>query len=315
MIETGSTEVRAGLVIRYQLAGSETGEVNGWGMAAMPHPSSALRPCSSKAGWSGLNCSGFRLRFEAGAEKIDVQFMETTQDAPAEMLIKLWPWLEANRNKLIMAAVAIILVVGVYNFISSQQAAKEQSAGAALTELLMTPPAGTDPVVALNNLAVQYAGTAAAQRAQLQAGASLFTEGKYTEAEALFQKFLDTNPGSVLAATAQLGLGASLEAEGKLDPASTSYEKVASTFSGSPSALPALCGLGRIAEAQGRLKEALDRYESAARFGNTGGSMAQEASIRAAELRPKVAAMTPAPAASAVVPVFTPPATAVPATK
>jgi hypothetical protein len=93
---------------------------------------------------------------------------------------------------------------------------------------------------------------------------------------------------------------------------------VASNFTGSPSALSALCGLGRIAEAQGRLKEAMDRYESAARYGNVGGSMAQEASIRAAELKPKVAAMTssPVPAMSAVTtPAFTPPATTAPSAK
>jgi predicted negative regulator of RcsB-dependent stress response len=242
--------------------------------------------------------------------------METTQDAPAEILFKLWPWLEANRNKLIVAVVAIILAVGIYNFTVSQREANERAAGAALTELMMTPPAGTDPAVALNNLAAQYPGTAAAQRAQLQAAASLFTEAKYTDAEALFQKFADANSGNPLVATAELGLGASLEAEGKLDAAATAYEKVATTFSTSPSALPALCGLGRIAEAQGRYKEAVDRYESVARFGSAGGTMVQEAAMRAAELRPKLAAMTPAPApaASTGMPAFTPAPAAAPAT-
>jgi predicted negative regulator of RcsB-dependent stress response len=245
--------------------------------------------------------------------------METTQDAPAEILFKLWPWLEANRNKLIIGVVAIILVVGIYNFVLSQEEANEQAAGAALTELMMTPPAGTDPAAALNALADKYAGTAAAQRARLQAAATLYGTGKYADAEAWFQKFLDANAGSPLAATAELGLGASQEAQNKLDLAEGAYEKVASTYSGSPNALPALCGLARISEIQGKYKEAVDRYQTAARAaGGMGGSMAQEAAIRAAELESRVAAMTPAPApaTSTAMPSFTPPATtATPAAK
>ena len=31
-----------------------------------------------------------------------------TQDAPAEIIFKLWPWLEANQKRLIAVAVAIV---------------------------------------------------------------------------------------------------------------------------------------------------------------------------------------------------------------
>jgi len=72
-----------------------------------------------------------------------------------------------------------------------------------------------------------------------------------------------------------------------------------------------LCGLGRVAEAQGKLKEAVDRYEAAARAGGAGGSMAQEANIRAAELRPN--SRPPASNCSAVKPATTVP-TVAPAT-
>ncbi len=231
----------------------------------------------------------------------------TSQDAPAEIIFKLWPWLEANKTRLIGATVAIVIGVGIYNFIASQREQNEIAAGQALTQLLMTPPAGVSPADALTQLATKYAGTAAAQRAQLQAAASQFGNARYADAQAAFEKFLAGTAAGPLATTAQLGLAASLEAQGKLDLASASYQKVASTAAGNPSALPALCGLGRIAEAQGKLAEAANNYEAAARAGQLGGSLAQEAGIHAAELKAKIAA-----APKAVAPA-TPVATAAPA--
>lgn len=248
--------------------------------------------------------SGFRLRFGRGAEKMTVQFMpiettQTTQDTPAEMLIKLWPWLEANRNRLIAGAAAIFVVICIYYYMGSQREENERAAGVALTQLMMSPPAGVNPADALAKLATKYAGTVAAQRAQLQAAATHFAAGQYPDAQAMFEKFVTENGSSALVPTAQLGIGASLEAQGKLDQAASLYQKVASTYGSTPSALPALCGLGRIAEAQGKLKEAVERYDAAARMGNMGGTLSQEASMRVAELRPKLAAMTPATAPAA----------------
>lgn len=237
--------------------------------------------------------------------------MQTTQDAPAEILFKLWPWLEANKTKIIAVTGVIVVAVGIYYFVASQREENEIAAGSALTQLLMTPPSpNVSPADALAKLAERYPGTAAAQRAQLASAASLFGAAKYPEAAAAFQKFADANSGSQLVATALLGLGASQEAQNKLDLAAPAYQRVASTYSSTPSALPALCGLGRIAEAQGKLKEALDRYESAARAGQAGGSMAQEAAIRASELRVKVAAMTPKATAPAAAPMTAVPTTA-----
>jgi predicted negative regulator of RcsB-dependent stress response len=256
------------------------------------------------------------LRFEASAEKMSVQIMpiETTQDAPAEMLFKLWPWLEANRNRLIGVAVAIFVAISVYYFLASQRAENERVAGAALTQLMMTPPAGVNPADALTQLAAKYPGTQAAQRAQLQAAATDFSTGKYTDAQAMFEKFLNENGSSTLASTAQLGIGASLEAQGKPDLAGTAYQKVVSLYSTSPGYLPALCGLGRIAEAQGKYKEAMDRYETAYRASGGNGTLGQEAMVRLAELQPKLAAMTPKPVNSTATPPGMPAVTPAPTT-
>ena len=215
--------------------------------------------------------------------------MQPTQDAPAEIIFKLWPWLEANKVRLIGAAVAIVVIIGIYSFITTQKAEREVDAGRALTQLLMTPPAGVNPSDALGQLATKYAGTQAAQRAQLQAAATLFSIGHYPEAQAQFQKFLENSPGGALAATAQLGVAASLEAQGKNDLATAAYQKTASTYSSTPSALPALCALGRINEQAGKLNEALSSYDAAAHAGQAGGTLAQEAAMHVAEIKAKLA--------------------------
>ena len=229
-----------------------------------------------------------------------------TQDAPAEIIFKLWPWLEANKNRLIGAGVGVLVLWGVYYFVTSQQAQKEVDAGQALTALLVSPKGGATGQTAddFTKLAAQYPGTAAGQRALLQGAAALFGAGRYADAQAQFQKYLDTSATGPLAATAALGVAASLEAQNKLDAAVAAYQRVASGFASSSSAQPAEFALGRIAEQQNKLTEAVSHYEKIARAGS-GGSLAQEAGQRAFELKAKTApaaapkaTVTPSPTAA-----------------
>jgi predicted negative regulator of RcsB-dependent stress response len=222
-----------------------------------------------------------------------------TQDAPAEFIVKLWPWLEANKNRLIMIGLAIVAGWGVFSFISWQHEQKEISAGQALTHLLLTPPVGDDAkaiAAAYTQVADQYPGTVAGKRAQLQAAAALFDAGRYADAQALFEKSLAADATGPLAATAQLGVAASLEAQDKLDTAAEVYQRVASVFRNSPAALTAKLSLGRIAEQQGKLSDALSEYEDVARS-VAGGPLASEAAMHAIAVKTRLAAM-PKPAAS-----------------
>jgi predicted negative regulator of RcsB-dependent stress response len=159
-----------------------------------------------------------------------------TQDAPAEILFKFWPWLEANKNRLIAGVVAILAAWAIYAFVSWRHEQKEVAAGQALSQLLVTASPGAagvgQMVDAFARLAAQYPGTAAGERAQLQAAAALFNAGRYADAQAQFQKFLAGNSTSPLASTAQLGVATSLEAQGKPEAVSE-YQKVVSRYSGS----------------------------------------------------------------------------------
>jgi predicted negative regulator of RcsB-dependent stress response len=223
-----------------------------------------------------------------------------TQDAPAEFLFKLWPWLEANKNRLIGVGVALIVFAGILYFISSQKQQKEIDAGQALTSLLMNPAAAnnlTQMSGELEELAGKYPGTAAGQRARLQAAGALFEAGNYSDAQTQFGNYLNASSTGPLAAIAELGLGASLEAQNKLDDAAAAYQRVVSVFPDSSCVSSAEFALGRIAEQQNKLTEAMNHYEDAA-HSPLGGTVAQEAMMREADLKTKLAAAPQKPAAT-----------------
>jgi predicted negative regulator of RcsB-dependent stress response len=239
--------------------------------------------------------------------------MQTT-DAPAEFLFKLWPWLEANKTRLIGGLVAVLVIAGILYFVSAQKAQTEVDAGQAMTAIMVSPMADentSQTAAQFEQLADKYPGTSAARRAQLQAAGALFEAGNYADAETQFEKYLAGNSAGVLAATAQLGIAASLEAQNKLDQAAAAYQRVVSAFPDSPRVATADLALGRIAEQQNKLTEALNHYEDAARS-PMGPSIANDAMIRAAALKAKIPATAPKAAGA---PAFKPMSTPQPTTK
>lgn len=225
-----------------------------------------------------------------------------TQDAPAEILFKLWPWLEQNAKTLIVIVVAAVVVVGGYFFVQAQHEQNEVNAGEALTTLMANPPAGGPQAsaAALTALASKYSGTPAAVRAQLQGAAMFYSLGNYSNAQTEFEKSLGANSGGQEAAIAQLGLAASLEAQGKQDAAITAYQRVVTGYPSSPCSIPANYSLGRIFESQGKLSEALSYYGALSQWGQEAGSYGQLASQAANQIRAKLATQKPAAPAMTV---------------
>ena len=64
-------------------------------------------------------------------------------------------------------------------------------------------------------IAGEYPGTLGGRRAWLQGAAALFAAGRFADAQAQFQKFLDAHPDGDFSASAALGVAASLEGTGK----------------------------------------------------------------------------------------------------
>jgi len=219
------------------------------------------------------------------------------QDTTTLFLLKLWPWIEAKKTRLIGGAVIIAVAIFVISFFSYQHEQKEIAAGQALTQLSVT--AGGPTAEACLKIANEYPGTVAGQRAMLQGAAALYEAGRYPDAQAQFQKFLDAHSGSELAGQAALGVAASLDALGK--PDATKYQAVVNSSTDPAIVSAAKFALGRIAESQGKLNEALGLFQEAA-GANPGSSLGYEAGMHVLDLRNKISASAPAPAPFTITP-------------
>ncbi len=209
-----------------------------------------------------------------------------TQDAQTELLIKFWPWFEANRNRIIGFAVAVTVIFLVIYFYTTEQAQKAVDAGNAYTQLqLNQPPNPTvDQVAAeFQQLANKYPGTLAAQRALVQSASVLYSAGRYADAQAAFAKIVATSSGGALAAGSQFGVAASLEAQNQLEAAAAAYRTVFTSYPNAPEAISAKFALARILQSQNKAAEASSYYAEVAHT-QLAGSLAQEAAERLSEL-------------------------------
>ena len=212
------------------------------------------------------------------------------QETTTAYFFKLWPWIEANKNRFIFGAVIIVIAGFLIAFHLWRQNQKELAAGQALTEAFVSIPPNVNAsqlADSYSKIAVDFPGTRASERAAAQSAAVLFEAGKYAEALAQFQQFLKTHPDSVYSPQAALGVAASLDAQGKTDLASSAYQRVISRFPDPNTVSVAKFALAQIGERQGKLADAENLYEEVARS-NPNGSLGSEAAMRAMELKAKL---------------------------
>lgn len=231
-----------------------------------------------------------------------------------DALWKLWAWFEKNKKQVIYgatgaSAVALIVWFFVWRAHEKQVEASEALARVSLGQLMSPAGANQDNSQALLKVATDYPGSSAAERAVLMAGANLFTQGKYAEAQAQFGRFVRENGNSQFVPQAKLGVAAALEAQGKTNEALNQYKEVSDRHPNSAAAPQAKFALGRIYEAQNQPQQARKIYEELART-DAGTSFGSEASLRLEELNIKF----PPPAATNSAPVLQPGSTATKAT-
>jgi len=212
-----------------------------------------------------------------------------SQDATTVLLFRFWPWIEANKNKLIVGIVAIIAAGFLFYYFSWQHGQKEIAAGRALTQAEVSAT-GVEPDVYLN-IAAEYPGTIAAQRALLRGAATLFAADRFSDAQVQFQKYLDAYPDDVFSPQATLGVAASLEAQGELDLAASVYQRAANTADAT-TVSAAKFAIARIDEQQGKFTEAIGLYTDVARA-NPSGTLGSEAELRVMELKSKLPIAAP----------------------
>jgi predicted negative regulator of RcsB-dependent stress response len=219
------------------------------------------------------------------------------QDTTTLFLLKLWPWVEANKNRLIAGVIIAAIAGFILWYVACQREAKEIAAGQALTQVAVSGGGGSAD--AYLKVAAQNSGTVAGQRAQLQAAAALFDAGKFPDAQAQFQKNLDMHPGGEFSGQAALGVAASLDAQGKTDLAVGAYQRVINSPCDAVVMSAAKFGMARIEESQGRLNDALVLYQGVVNANNPNSMLGSEAAMRLMELKSKLPVTKPAPAPAA----------------
>ena len=215
------------------------------------------------------------------------------QDTATAYFFKLWSWVEANIKQVVLGLGIVVIAVALVSYYFWRQNQLEIDAGQALTQLLISTPPNSDAnqlMDAYSKVAADFAGTQSGGRALLLGATALFEGGKYGEAQAQFQKYLDTYPGGAFSASAALGVAAGLEAQGKTDLAASAYQRVISGFSDPTAGDMAKFALAKIDEQRGKLAEAEKFYQEVAR-NNPNTPLGSEAAFRAFQLRPK----SPAP--------------------
>lgn len=228
------------------------------------------------------------------------------QDAASVFFLKLWPRIEANKNRIIGGVIIVAVAVAVVWIFSLRRAQKEITAGNALTQLIISKTTQPDAYL---KVAEDYENTAAGRRALLQGAGLLFDQNNFAGAQTQFQKFLDRYPDSEFFSQASLGVAACLDAQGKTNEAFGAYQRLMNGAADPVAANMAKFGLARIDEANGKWTEAAANYQDVGRA-NGNNSLGQDAMWHLMQLKNKMPA---APATSAVPFTMTPAATPVPA--
>lgn len=226
-------------------------------------------------------------------------------------LFELLAWVEENKKRLIIGAVTLAVVgsgIAIYRWKQDQT---ELAASDALLELrlpLNAPPNAKPPAAdQFQKVASTFPGTTAAQRALLLAAGALFTEGKYDEAKAQFENFLQRYGDNPFAASAAYGKAASLDAQGKSDEALRAYQDVLARYPKAPMIDEARLAMARLYESKQQPQLALQTYEEMTRT-NLMSSKSTEALTRKESLLAKhpELAKTSAPLATPTIGLPTP---------
>jgi tetratricopeptide (TPR) repeat protein len=210
---------------------------------------------------------------------------------------QLWAWFEANKKQVLAGAIVVAVAGVVVSYYLWYQGEKEVSASEELSiataPLTLSGGGRGETAEAYLKVAAAHPGTDAAGRAVLLAAGTLFAQGKYADAQALFERFIRENPESQFRVQAQLGLAACLEVQGKADEAMRAYKDLVDRHPNDNIVPQAKFALARIYESQNKLAEAFAQYRDLERV-DPGGSFGAEAADRAEDLKTKHPELAPA---------------------
>lgn len=216
---------------------------------------------------------------------------------------RAWAWFDANKKPVGWGAGIVAGIALVVWFYFTQREETEMKASEAVANVLITPSAGDRGAVAAAYLRIarEDPNSTAGERAQLLGAGSLFTEGRFSEAQVEFDKFVRDHRASSCLTEALLGIAACLEAQNKTNEAVTAYKNFIERHPGDLNVPAAKFALARLYDAQGKPDQALPLYEEANRlgpnsvFGSEAGMRAEELMAKYPNLAPKIVTPTNPP--------------------
>lgn len=223
--------------------------------------------------------------------------MESEVSQLEEQLFKLWGWFDGHKKQIKVGAIASVALVAVVSFVVWQRAEKTRRAGEALSDVFVPlamagPNARGTGLEGYQKVANAYPGHEAGAQAMVLAAASLFTDGKYKDALAEFDRFLHEHPDSPLVGQTLLGRAACFDALNQTNEAVSAYNTLINQHPAESMIPQAKFALARLYEAQGKLEQARAFYEEVAN--NRYSSVGSEAGIRLEELLQKHPELIPA---------------------
>ena len=186
-------------------------------------------------------------------------------------MVEILAWFEVNKNRLLACAgimLALAFVGYAWNYARNQRELRSNEALLALNVSFNAPtnlpPASSADLLKVAN---DFPGTKAAERASFLAASALFTEGKFAEAQAKFEKFQTDFPGSRLNASSAIGTAVALESQGKTAEALTAYQNFSARYPASGVLTQAKFALARLTEQKNQFAEAYKLYEEIGKAG------------------------------------------------
>ncbi len=209
---------------------------------------------------------------------------------------KLWAWFDTNRQQALTGAVVLAVVGLIAWFFVWRHNEKEAAAGEALSSV-ETAQAAAGPNASADRflkVAAEYPKAKAGRQALLLAAGTLFSEGKYQEAQAQFDRFVRQYRDSQFMPQALLGIATCLDAAGKTDQAVTAYKDLIARHPSETFIPQGKFALARLYVLQDKPELAKDLFEEVERSGDP--FFAPEAGMRVEELIAKYPKLAPPPA-------------------
>jgi tetratricopeptide (TPR) repeat protein len=221
-----------------------------------------------------------------------------------EFYLKVLGWMHARRKPLLIGVIVAAALGLMAAFFAWRNAENEAAANALFFALPSEhgPRGMPSSPAPLLDLAQHYGGTTAGKHAELLAAESLFTQGKYPEAEHAFSRFIDDHPADELVPQAKVGIAACVEAQGRNMDAVQKYHEIILAYPGEANIVsPVKLTVARLYDEANKPQDALNFYTELARLlsQNPYDPWASEARERRALLLAKHPELAPSQASAA----------------